>query len=367
MQYFLSKFKCLTKRDNMVTIRDVAALANVSIATVSNVINKNGKVAPETEKRVLKAIRELNYIPNNAAKGLKTNQSNYIGIIAEDVCALATKEIIDGISEYCEINDLVINLRNLRVLSKINTSTFYFDVLNQNQDFIKLVSDNIKSLLTNRIIGLIYIGAYPRDISCLIPDLDIPVVYTYVYSKNKNAVSINYDDFQAAKMAVDFLIKQYHTRIALICGPIDSVPAHKRMLGYQTSLMEHNVTFCPEYIKTGNWHYEDGYNACKELMNLPNPPTAIFAMSDLMAIGALDYALDRGYKVPDDLSIHGFDCIEASLYVRPRLTTISLPLKELGLQAAETLIKLVNNEAVEENNILLPCKHVIKESVKIIN
>lgn len=348
----------------MTTIHDVAALANVSIATVSNVINKNGKVTHKTEEKVLNAIKNLNYIPNSVARGLKTSQSNCIGIIAEDVCAFATKEIIDGISEYCEINNLEMNLRNLRVLSKIDISTYFFDILNQQEDFISSVADNVKSLLTNRVIGLIYIGAYPHDVSSLIPDINIPIVYTYAYSTCKGSININYDDCQGAKLAVDYLINQNLKRIALICGSIDSIPAHKRMLGYQLSLMENNIPFYPMYIKTGHWHYDDGYNACNELLNLAEPPTAIFAMSDLMAMGALNCARDRGLNVPQDLSIHGFDNIELSFVTRPPLTTISLPLREIGLKASEALISFAKDGNNIPSNNLIPCKHIIRESVK---
>lgn len=349
----------------MTTIHDVAALANVSIATVSNVINQNGKVTPKTEAKVLKAIKQLNYIPNSVAKGLKTSQSNCIGVIAEDICAFATKDIIDGISEYCEMNSLTINLCNLRALSKIDLSTYLFSVLNQQENFVKSVMDNITFLLTNRVIGLIYIGAHPRDVSSLIPDIGIPIVYTYAYSTNKNSISVNYDDYQGAKLAVDYLIRQNLKRIALICGPIDSVPSHKRMLGYQTSLMENNIPFYPEYVKDGNWHYEDGYNACNELLDLKEPPTAIFAMSDLMAVGAINCAKDRGLRIPQDLSIHGFDNNEWALVTRPPLTTITLPLKEIGLKASESLMSLVKEEHINSNNLLIPCGHVVRNSVKI--
>lgn len=347
----------------MTTIHDVARLAGVSIGTVSNVLNQSNKVSPKTAERVLSAVEELNYVPNTIAKSLKTNQSNHIGILAEDVGAFSSGDIIDGICEYCEKADYLISLCNLRVNRKVeHAGPFLYKDLETSETFQNSVRNSLNNLLTSRICGLIYIGVHPRDVGNILPPLDIPVVYTYAYTKNED-YCINYDDYQGARLAVDYLISQEHRRIALISGSIDSVPSHKRMLGYHTSLMEHNLQFYPEYIRTGNWHYEDGYHQCLELLNLTEPPTAIFAMSDVMAYGAINAALDRGLKVPDDISIHGFDDLELSSYTSPALTTVSLPLREMGLRTAEVMLNILKGTEEDEKGILLPCSHVERKTV----
>lgn len=348
----------------MYTINDVAKLSGVSIATVSNAINKNGKVARKTEEKVLAAIKELNYIPNNLAKGLKTNKLKNIGILAEDIGGFSSPDIIDGICEYSEHHDYTVSLCNLRVNQKVGQETvIHYEELESSESFQHNVATNLNQLLTSRVNGLIYIGVHPRDVGNLLPNINIPTTYTYAYT-TKEDYCINYNDYQGAKIAVEYLIQQNHRKIAVISGSINSIPAHKRLLGYQTTLMEHGLPFIPEYVRTGNWHYEDGYSQCSELLNLSNAPTAIFAMSDLMALGALNAAMDRGLKIPDDLSIHGFDNIDLSQYTRPALTTIGLPLKELGIETAKTLINVIEHKEIPKKDYLIDCVHIPRSTVK---
>lgn len=349
----------------MITIHDVAKLAGVSIGTVSNVINQSNKVTPQTTEKVMDAIRSLNYIPNTLAKSLKTNQSKVIGIIAEDVRSFSSGDIIDGICAFFEKYDYAINLCNLRVNAKAGLS-FSYRKLEESEEFKRSVKNAINILLTSRVCALIYIGTHPRNVSHILPKLDIPIVYTYAYTKNSD-YCINYDDYQGAQLATEYLINMGHKKIAIICGSIDSVPSHKRMLGYQTALMEHNLSLYPEYVRTGNWHYEDGYNQCLELLKLKNPPTAIFSMSDLMAFGAINAAQDSGLHVPEDLSIHGFDNLEMTAYVRPELTTVTLPLFDLGFASAQTMLNVLNNNAPTDHTILIPCSHVIRNTVINLN
>lgn len=350
----------------MNTIHDVARLAGVSTATVSNVMNNSRKVSPNTIERVQNAIKELNYRPNTIAKSLKTNSSRVIGILAEDVSAFSSGDIIDGICEYCENHDYAINLCNLRVNRKVvQDPEFRYKELEETDSFRQSVRNNLDILLASRVCGLIYIGTHPRDVGHILPPLSIPVVYTYAYTKN-NDYCINYDDYQGARLAVDYLIQNGHEQIALICGSVDSVPSHKRMLGYQSALMEHSLPFNPEYIKTGNWHYEEGYQHCMELLALKNPPSAIFAMSDLMAVGALKALHEQGLRIPEDISLHGFDNLQLAAFTTPALSTIELPLREMGLKTAQTMDSVLNENAPAERGILIPCGHVVRESVKAV-
>lgn len=348
----------------MITISDVAKKAGVSIATVSNVVNKNGKTKASTEEQVQKVIDELGYIPNNIAKGLKTSHTNTIGIIAEDISSFSSPAIIDGICDYAEQHNYTINLCNLRIEKKVKSvSTSDYEDLASTESFKSCIRNDLNQLLTSRIGGLIYIGVYPRDVSQILPSLPIPVVYTYSYTQGTGCC-VNYDDYQGSKDAVEFLIKNNHKRIALISGSINSIPTHKRMLGYQTALMDHKIPFVPEYVRTGKWHYEDGYNQCNYLLNLAEPPTAIFAMSDLMAYGAMNAAMDRGLRVPEDISIHGFDNLDSSAFLRPALTTVALPLRDMGLTTAKMMISLIENNPLEKNDVLLNCSHIKRKSVR---
>ena len=349
----------------MVTIHDVAKRAGVSIGTVSNVINQRNKVAEDTTVRVLNAIQELQYIPNTAAKALKTNQSHIIGILAEDISAFSSGPIIDGICQYCEEHNYTVNLCNLRVNNKVeHEREFLYSQLETSAAFHNSVQKSLNMLITSRVDGLIYIGVHPRDVSKILPEISIPVLYTYSYTKGPD-VCVNYDDFQGSLLAVENLIHLGHKKIGLICGSIDSISSHKRLMGYQNALMKHDLPFYPEYVRSGNWHYEDGYRCCQELLSLPVPPTAVFSMSDLMAYGAINAACDQGLRVPEDFSVQGFDDLEHSSIIRPALSTIHLPLQEMGRKSAELMLRLLEHEPVteEENRILLPCTLVPRNSV----
>ena len=347
----------------MTTIHDVAKLAGVSIGTVSNVLNQSNKVAPATMERVQSAIAQLNYIPNTAAKSLKTNQSRILGIIAEDVSAFSSGEIINGICKYCETHDYAVNLCNLRVNDKVNSATMWsYGKLAESDSFIANVQRAITILLTSRVDGIIYIGVHPRDVGNILPQLDIPIVYTYAHTQRED-YCVNYDDYQGAQLAVEHLIQNGHTKIALICGSIDSFSSHRRLMGYQNTLMENNLVYHPEYVRSGNWNYEGGYQSCLDLLNLSDPPTAIFSMSDLMAYGAINAALSRGLSLPGQLSIHGFDDLALSPYITPSLSTVGLPLREMGTTSASIMLQLLNNTFPEQRNVLLPCSHVVRLSV----
>lgn len=346
------------------TLHDVARLAGVSIGTVSNVINNSNKVSPKTAEKVQQAIQELNYIPNTIAKSLKTNSSRIIGVIAEDVDAFSSGDIIDGICEYCENHDYAIHLCNLRVNSKVKMEpAFLYKELEESRLFQQSIKNSLNSLLASRVCGLIYIGTHPRDVGHILPPLSVPVVYTYAYTL-KEDYCINYDDYQGARLAVDYLISKGHRYIALICGSVDSAPSRKRLLGYEAALKEYGLPFLPEYIRTGNWHYEDGYQNALELMALDHPPTAVFAMSDLMAVGAMNALLDHGYRVPQDVSLHGFDNLELSRYLNPALTTIDLPLGEIGRSAALTMESILSGNPPAERGQLIPCRHIPRETVR---
>lgn len=345
------------------TINDVAALAGVSIGTVSNVINKKGNTSPKTEAKVYSAIKELNYIPNTLAKDLKTSKSKTIGIIAEDVSAFMSGKIIDGIASICEAHDYAVSLYNLRAEYRVDwDQAAPYEYLAKSESFRKAIKVSVTNLLSSRIRGLIYIGIHPRDVAGLLPSLDIPVVYTYCFTKGQNDYCVNYDDYQGAKLAVDYLAEMGHRRIALISGPIDSIPAHKRMKGYTESLMVHDLTFDPAYVCTGNWHFEDGYRQCCHLLDMAVPPTAIFCMNDVMAFGALKACRERGIAVPEQLSIHGFDNLTASEFFSPALTTIDISLFQLGVETGKMLLNILLDKTVENRSVLVPCSHVLRSS-----
>ncbi|WP_312150269.1 LacI family DNA-binding transcriptional regulator [Paenibacillus odorifer] len=336
------------------SIKDIAAKANVSIATVSYVLNGTRNVRSDTRERVVAAIEELNYKPNAIAKSLKLNRTNTIGVIAEDVTVFNTPDIIDGINDFGDRNDLHILLVNLRLDKRIGRN------FSNTEDYRKYAANAVAELLSNQVDGIIYIGVHPRDLTGLIDTEGKPIVYTYSYTQDD--ISIQYNDEQAAYQAMSYLVNQGHSRIAVISGLMDSIPSRLRLNGYYKAVTEYQLPFDPLLIKMGDWERESGYRLTSELLALPEPPTAILSMNDVMVVGILQAAEEKGFRIPDDLSVVGFDNREFSDYLRPRITTMELPLHEMGYQAIEVLFNLIKGTKMD--SLTMPeCRLIERDSV----
>lgn len=343
----------------MPNIKEISKLAGVSTATVSNVLNNSPKVTQETREKVLRVIKETKYQPNTIAKSLKVKRTNTIGVISEDITVFNTPEIIDGIDEYTESCGFHIILNNLRLFKRLGNH--YGDTAK----YRKLIAETVRVLLSRQVDGIIYIGAHSRDVSNMIGEITVPVVYTYCYSSEESDYSVNYDDEAAAYNVIKYLIGLGHRKIGVISGLYDSFQSQARFKGYQRALFDYNLLFNPAYLKAGDWEQESGYLLGKELLRLPEPPTAIFAMNDLMAGGVIDAAVELGKRIPEDLSLIGFDNRECSNFFTPKLTTMALPLNEMGKKSAEILVDLVNDQAVnlDHRHTKLECRLIMGESV----
>ncbi|AZO96469.1 LacI family DNA-binding transcriptional regulator [Halocella sp. SP3-1] len=347
----------------MVTLKDIADRANVSSATVSYVLNNSAQISKETREKVLKIVEELDYKGNKIAKSLRTNKTNTIGVIVEDMTVFNSPKIIDGINEYVEQKEFHIILSNLRLNKKINNKFKEIGTISLE------IEKNINDLLGRQIDGIIYIGEHPRDVTDIVGSIDKPVVYTYCYTSREDDYKVNYDDKEAAYQATNYLIEAGHEEIAVISGLIDSYTTHLRLQGYQQALADNNLVFNPAYIKTGDWTYETGYKQCKELLTQKNKPTAIFAFNDLMAAGVIEAAAEMGIDVPEEISVIGFDNREFSSFCKPKLTTIALPLWEMGIKSAQILINIINEEQSREEvkDVKLECNLIERESILKIN
>ncbi|MBQ4312965.1 MAG: LacI family DNA-binding transcriptional regulator [Clostridia bacterium] len=343
----------------MVTIKDVAQEAGVSIATVSYVLNNSAKIKEETKSKVLAAVEKLGYKPNSLAKGLKTRKSRSIGIITEDITVFNTPLIIDGINEFAEAKGYHIVLDNLRLNKLIHND------YDRAAEHIGVVTDAFSTLLSKQVDGIIYVGAHIRDVSALIQcDIDVPLVFAYCSTSREDGVSICYNDKDGAYDATRHLIDMGHRRIAVIGGLGDSIQTKKRMEGFRDALREADIAFPEEYLEYGDWEYASGKEIAARLLSLPEPPSAIFAMNDLMAIGAIGAAEEMSLSVPDDVSVVGFDNREFSKYHSPRLTTVSLPLTEIGKTCTDILIGMIDDKAPEKYTQFLHCTLKERSSVK---
>ena len=367
----------------MVTIKEIAKYCNVSIATVSNIINGKPNVGKETKERVLQAIEELNYTPNYIAKNLKTRQTQTIGVVVEDITVFCEPEIIDGITKCCEEKGYHILLTNLRLHKKFGDA--YYD----NENFFQIVRREIKELIAKQVDGIVHVTAHERTLKCLPENLTVPASMAYGYTKSESYTSVVVDDQKGACEIVNYIISKGHKNIGVITGKKRSVHTHDRLIGYQKALYEHSMAFNPEIIVEGRWSREGGYAATDYL--LKQKVTAVFCMNDIMAGGVYDRLEELGLIPGQDISVVGFDNQELSNYYKPPLTTIELPLYKIGYTACANVIKEVESgknmekrEKIDETSatskikeskkyrqgqfveIQENCKLIIRQSVKDI-
>ena len=250
-------------------------------------------------------------------------------------------DIIDGITEYCEEVDYQILLTNLRLYKK------YQDVYYGREDYFERVKQEIKKLMAKQVEGIIYVTAHERVMHCIPDDLPIPAVMAYGNTESKKVPSIVVDDEHGAYEVVCHLIRHGHRRIGVVMGKKDSLHAQARLVGYQKALRDNGIVYDPELVA--------------------HDVTAVFCMNDLMAGGLYDRLDELGKKIPEELSVVGYDDRELSSYYKPPLTTIRLPLHDIGYRAAEVMIALLEKRIVpQEEEVIyqMPCEMLIRKSVQ---
>ena len=339
----------------MATIREISKKANVSIATVSKVLNGISGVKQETVDLVMSIAQELDYRPNLYARSLKKGHSRTIGVITEDLTVFNTPDIVDGIDVYCENNDYHYILSNLRLNKLFGNS------LSNNNECAKRVNSLVDTMLSKQVDGIVYIGCHSHAVAPIHNRDEIPIVYAYCYSSDTNIPAVLYDDQKGAYEATKLLISKGHQKTGIIAGPPESIHTSNRMLGYQEALYTYNVPYNPGFALHGNWTRESGYRLAGQLIE--NGVTAIFAQNDLMAVGVLEYCNANGIHAGKDIALIGFDNREISTVCIPKLSTVSLPLFEIGQNAAHLLLDILSGKQVPSGQkIMLPCSVIERET-----
>ena len=343
----------------MANIKEVADACGVSIATVSNIFNGKGRVSEETRERIIRIAKEMNYVPNIMAKNLKQRRSNVIGIITEDLTVFNSVGIVDGIHEFLEENGYTFILGNLRLYKKYNNEFYH------NEEYHNQVQEEFHMMRSAQVAGIIYVCAHCREIKFL-PEMDqVPVAIAYGFSKKKQVSSIIYDDEQAAYDATNEMINSGHRKIGLIMGDKVSMHTNARLKGYQRALFDNGILCNPDYICEGDWSREKGREAADTLVK--KGVTAIFSMNDEMAAGVYDYAHEANLQIGKELALVGFDNREICTAFLPALTTMAIPLSEIGRKAAELIVDNLDEtrtHAGRENYV--KCSLVKRDSVNRI-
>ncbi len=339
----------------MANIREISEKAGVSIATVSKVLNGKKGVSQATIDSVTSIARELNYRPNLTARSLKNGQSQTIGVITEDLTVFNTPDIVDGIDAYCESQGYHYILGNLRLHKR------YGHDPQNTEECSALVHSLVDTMLSKQVDGIIYIGCHSHAVVPVRSNSGIPFVYAYCYSADPNIPSVLYDDQKAAYEATQHLINKGHRSIGMIAGQRDSIHTANRILGYQEALYANSVPYNPRLTVYGDWEREQGYQLCSQLLDAG--VTAIFAHNDMMATGVIEYCNQEGIQVGKDLALIGFDNREIGTVCRPTLSTVSLPLFEMGQTATHLLLDMLSGSHVQcSQKLMLACSVIERES-----
>lgn len=341
----------------MATIKEIAKESGVSIATVSNIVNGKPGAGEETRKRVLETIERLDYRPNAIAKSLKQKNSRTIGIITEDLTVFNTPSIVDGINEYCDDHSYEFVLGNLRLYKKYDEKFYNSD------RYYGRVLDEFKMMESKKVEGIIYIGCHSRNLECIPSNFSIPIVVAYGFDNNKEFSSVIFNDEQGAYEVTCKLIEAGHKNIGVISGVQESIHTKQRLLGYQRALYDNKILFNPQFIQSGDWSRKSGYEASK--IFLEQNITAIFAMNDVMAGGVYDFFYEKEYRIGRDIAVVGFDNQEVSKAYSPPLSTIELPLFEIGRKSAKLLIDMITqpDKKFEPEIYKIDCKFIERKSI----
>ena len=343
----------------MATIKEIARMAEVSTTTVSNVLNgKHGAASDTKAKEIFALAEQLSYTPNAFAKSLKQQKSNSIGIITEDLTVFNAPEIVDGIDAYCEEHGYEIILANMRLFKRYNND---FTDTPQHQS---LLDSLVRNMMAKQVEGLVYVGYHCREIHCLPSPLSVPLVYAYCYPQNMQHSAVMYDDERAAYDVTCSLINKGHRNIGVLCGPPASFHSQWRLRGVQKALFNNAVLYNSDAVLYGDWTRNSGYEAAKELIKLGC--TAIFSFNDLMASGLYEWFTEQGLEVGSDISLFGFDNSDISRGYTHKISTVELPLNEIGRKSAELVLQQVAGEEVRKERLLLPCNILERNSVGLV-
>ncbi len=310
-------------------IKDIAKLAGVGVSTVSRVINEHPDVKADTRQRVLEIIETYNYIPNNSARNLKRLDTNHVGILVKGMFNPFFAQMVE-------------------VIEKELAKEQYTAVLHYNRESLKDVDAAHEFIMEKKLKGIICLGGDFDEMTAEdIKRLRVPVVLasteipTHLDKTLYSSVLI--DNEKAAFEAVSYLCEKGHRKIGLITtGEGDRSIGNRRTEGYLRALKAYEIEKTDRYFELGDYSFEKGYEAMQRLLEKAPDITAVFAISDIMAIGAAKAVREKGLKIPDDLSIVGFDDIEYAAFFNPPLTTVHQPVLQMAQKAAEVVVSILD-------------------------
>lgn len=315
-----------------VTIKDIAQMAGVSISTVSRVVNNSKPVNDDVRQRVLEAIRQTNYRSTGPLEELERSESNRIGIIMQTYSNTVLHDFIIGINKVCQLYELetLIGFTDWKEESEL--------------DYLKQFSEIHAK-------GIIFAGSPLEKHMRFLEEAGIPCVAVGQVSPFPSIPSVHLDNVTAAYEAVTYLIQRGHRKIGMIRGTGDETAVGgERYRGYEQALADADIPLQEEWVAESGISIEDGEAAMRRIAGSGTMPTAVFCATDQMAIGAMNYLLDNGFRIPEEVAVFGFDGSTMSSIVRPKLTTVVYSAVEIGMTAARNLIKMIKGGTVSPHH-----------------
>jgi LacI family transcriptional regulator, repressor for deo operon, udp, cdd, tsx, nupC, and nupG len=328
----------------MPTIDEIAKLCNVSKTTVSRVLNNHPYVSKEKREQILSVIKELDYTPNSLARNLRSNKTHIIAISVPNIDHPFFAQLIKGVSQEALANDYKVLIYQ----------TFYN----------KKTELELMDLLKNKEVDGIILCSLENDWLLIQPFLKYgPIVLCNEYHNTASIPVICYDEFVAAYMAVNHLIEKGHKKIGFCYDTSYSEAQRQRKEGYLAALSDHNLLYKKEWLFGKAFNIEDGFRIFEEIHKLKEKPTALFTGNDQVAAGIIKKAISSGYRVPEDLAIIGYDNQSICQVTSPTITTIDIPIIELGQQTVLKMLHYIRqNDKIKREVVKLPTKLVIRES-----
>jgi LacI family transcriptional regulator len=351
------------------TIREVANELGVSIATVSRVLNGYPDVAPDTRERVLAGIREHDFTPVRAARSLVTGRTHVVGVILEtgaghpDLQHPFFQEVLVGLKHAVGGlgYDLLLFSVEAPVEERGNDSAR--SARGSHAEEGPHPHRYLARARQHRVDGVVLMGVDRHD-----PEIEelvgsgIPTMSVDLDLEGGRTGHVTSDNVTGASLAVRHLAALGHRGIGMIGGPGDTRPAVDRLLGFRRELDRLGIHHRPGYVREGDFYPESGHDAMMSLIDLAEPPTAVFVAGDLMAAGAIQALSERGLSCPDDVAVVGFDDIQVAALLQPALTTVRQDKHGLGRAAGESLARLVEDPGLEPPNVVMPVELVVRDS-----
>ena len=338
-----------------ITIKDIARICGVGVSTVSRAINNHPDINPETKEKIKQVIREYNYIPNNSARNLKRQDAKAIAVLVKGIDNSFFSAMIKVLEEEIKEQEYSMVLRHV----------------NFDEDEVAVA---LKLVKEKRLRGIIFLGGYLVHSEEKLAQLHVPFILSTTgmvpkgYSRNTYS-SVAVDDTKESYKLVDYLCKNGHRDIAIICAHKDDASVGKlRLCGYKKALKDNGIPVREELIlhmksDIEDYSLENGYMVTKEFLEKKIPCTAIFAISDILAIGAGKALSEAGYRVPEDISLAGFDGVEIGKYVIPSLTTLKQPVDSMARETTRILFDIITKDA-KHQHCVFGGELVVRESTR---